>query len=258
MTDRPLGVVEFGRALLVANDLDPVYTLLWHADWRESDPVRFRRWLLAYWCFYHVGTASWAADGQDAGCYWERMRTAAGSKAYPRSSERRHFRGENARKSVEYLGSRGSGALWDDLLQAGPAAADVVAAVRRWVGFGPWIAFKVADMLERLAVRPVTFDLDTAMYDSPRKAAEDVWDAEFPPRESSPQERLAAVLGLLSTGLGSEPAPPSFDRPLGFQEYETVLCKWKSYRSGHYHVGEDVAACRAGWSGSPGPGQPNH
>ena len=237
-----------------------MYVVLWEAGLSESE---LRRWLISYWCFYHVGTASWAVDG--GGAYWDRMREAAGSKVYPRSAERRHFRGENARKSVEYLYSRGSYGLWLDVLQAGPTAADVVTAVQQWQGFGPWIAFKVADMVERLGIRPVRFDLATAMYDAPREGAELLYNSEGKPGSKYtevPEWAVGRILDELrfdtptvrgdpkTTGTfsfsGATMAPPRYERQINVQEAETILCKWKSYMNGRYHVGEDVAAVRKG------------
>jgi hypothetical protein len=284
-TEGKLTVYDFGRRLLEAGDLDPVYTLLWEAH-KTGDLVGFSRdrWLIAYFCFYHVGTASWiTGDSPFDSSYWDRFETAAGSKDYPRSSERRHFRGENARKSVAYLRERGSH-LMNDLFSAGPHAADVMAVVKQWVGFGDWIAFKVADMVERLAIRPVTFDVRTVMYDSPRKAAETLWRLEGEPHAGAGDavggwaiERVLHHLACPGSGAGAVKriyrrealevlptpssdyeerledwgrragfAPPRFERPLGPQEAETILCKFGSYLKGHYHVGEDVAACRKG------------
>lgn len=258
-----LSVYEFGRALLDANDLDPVYVLL-HEAGLESDLLR--AWLIGYWCFYHVGTASWVAAGYDQHGekgYWPRMRSAAGSKDYPRSAERRHFRGENARKSVAFLEGEGLEGLWKGISGRGEwgAASDLIEFVKtEWVGFGPWIAFKIADMVERLGIAPVRFDAATAMYDgSPTEAAKLLYAAERPgaPAPKSPAE-VRAVSGwaaarvLSSQELTGRAAPPAHDRPLGFQEAETILCKWKSYLGGHYHVGEDVAACKKSLGRFPG------
>ena len=107
---------DFGRRLVQTNDLDPVYVLLHNAPMSKE---QLHQWLLAYWCFYHVGTASWIA--QNSGGFWNRMKTAAGSKEYPRSSERRHFRGRNAANSVAYLEDRGIESLFSDVIQNGRA-----------------------------------------------------------------------------------------------------------------------------------------
>lgn len=243
--DTTMSVLDFGRALVETGDLDPVYILLWEA---KLEPEVLRRYLIAYSCFYHVGTASWIVDvrGKDEGAYWSRMERAAGSKDWPRSSERRHFRGENARKSVTYLKRRGVAALFQDLRSCGASARQAVEVVKQWVGFGPWIAFKAADLLERLGIQHLEFDESVAMYDSPRKGVELVWDKYHGPEESSPGQRLDWVLGYLIQGLGRLKAPPGRDRQLGLQEYETVLCKWHSHLNGHYHVGKDIAEVRHG------------
>jgi hypothetical protein len=45
-------------------------------------------------------------------------------------------------------------------------------------------------------------------------------------------------------------APPRDDRPCGAAEVESVLCKFKSMRGGHYFVGKDIKEVRhalQGW-----------
>jgi hypothetical protein len=203
-----LGVYEFGRRLVETNDLDPVYVLLWEAG---METRQLEAWLLAYWCFYDMGTASWIAESYfDRGTkastsFWDRMDTAAKSKDYP------------------------------------------------------WISFKVADMLERLDLCRVEFN-DTAMFlfDSPRKGAElmeQVHGTETRTRGATlPTEQwaVASIISRLacaetgdkqSKGYYSLLAPPRLERLLGPQEAETILCKWHSYRKGHYQLGEDIEAC---------------
>lgn len=244
-TNEPkLDIYQFGRELLKIKDLDPVYVILHHHQWPSSDQLM--DWLVAYWCFYHVGTASWIAQSADG--YWKRMEQAAGSKEWPRSSERRHFRGQQALNSVAYLKSRGVDKLFEDLMKAGPTAADVTEAVQKWKGFGPWISFKVADMLERLGMRAVEFDMDTVMYSSPQEAAELLWRVEHPGqgRRAEDKGEGAWAIDQVLYELGPIKAPPGYERLLNAQEVETILCKWKSYMNGHYHVGEDVTAVRNG------------
>jgi len=244
-----LSVYDFGQALLDANDLDPVYALVVHTP---MDLAQLERWLLAYWGFYHIGTACWIAERQEG--YWDRFFAAAGSKDYPRSSERRHFRGDNALKSVTYLRGVGLESLFGYFDQSSfrpypLQASQVMGYVQSWVGFGPWIAFKVADMLERIGYCDITFSLDDVMYDSPAKAAMTLWEMEGQPHAGFNNQGSWAVQRILSNLLlpdGTLPyAPPRGFRPVGFQEAETILCKWKSYLGGHYEVGEDVLHCRA-------------
>lgn len=198
------------------------------------------RWLLAYWCFYHVGTASWISEGD----LWKRMRTAASSKDYPRCPERRHFRGENARKSVEYLEGCGLTKLYDPLLRS-RTCEEVMQEVRRWVGFGPWISFKVADMLERLNLASIAFGVGSVyLFESPKKGAERLKSELGSDIREEDLESWA--VGEILGKLGKVLAPPRFDRPIGVQEAETILCKWKSHMDGRYEVGEDIHQCRKG------------
>lgn len=233
-----LDIYEFGRQLLETGDLDPVYILLWEA---QLEPEFLQRFLIAYWAFYHVGTASWIVDQPD---YWGAMERAAGSKYWPRSAERRHYRGENACKSVAYLKNRGVSGLFEPLLGVVCGMEYITQIVQTWVGFGPWIAFKVADMLERLDLADVRFTVDSVLYDSPLKGARDLWAAESgtPP----PEDVGSWAVEHLMDNLGSYKAPPRYERLCNPQEMETCLCKHHSYLGGHYHVGEDVTACRRG------------
>lgn len=245
-----LSCYEFGRELLKRNDLDPVYVLLHEA---QLDLERLERWLLGYWCFYHVGTASWVTSVTNEPAYWLRMRMAAADKQYPRCHERRHFRGELASKSVEWLARRGVRELFRPLrLSQAYPLSEVMEYVKTWVGFGPWIAFKVADMLECLGLCRVVFDTGAmSLFDSPRKGAALLWATEHrgrPPVKGEVEGwAVNRILDELSLIDGKPPfAPPRYERPLNCQEAETILCKWKSYRGGHYQIGEDVTGCKRG------------
>lgn len=238
-----LNVYQFGTELVKTGDLDPVYIMLWEADMRFSI---LRKWLLAYWCFYHSGTASFVSDSYN---FWEAMREAAGSKDCPRGKERRHFRADNAIKSVEYLSSRGIPSLYKDLEMSAHSVIPVTNNVQTWVGFGPWISFKVADMLERLDIKEIEFDPeDTAslLFDSPRKGVDCLWSSEkfvatFNPAGSN-MSRWA--IEKICRKLRSLKAPPRYERPIGAQEAETILCKWYSYLNGRYKLGEDINSLR--------------
>lgn len=239
-----LGAYAFGERLLSTGDLDPVYILLWEARFEQN---LLQRWLLAYWCFYHTGTASWIVDQSN---YWQAIKTAASSKTYPRGHERRHFRGSAANKSVLYLEHQGLSRLFAPL--TGSAAVNyssIAAWVKSWYGFGDWIAFKVADMLERLAILRVQFDVQALnLFDSPREGARLLWNqyAEGDPPEHVQAwavERLLNYFNAPSNSVSSHLpalAPPRHERPLNVQEAETILCKWKSYLNGQYHIGADI------------------
>jgi len=237
-----LELIEFGKSLLDNEDLDPVYTVLINSNMSK---VQLRKWLLAYWCFYHSGTASWITYKKD---YWNAMMTAAKSKKYPRCPERRHFRGDNATKSVNYLSDVGLDGLFKPIDVKKPIqSTEVMLHVQRWVGFGPWISFKVADMLERVLGVPVVFPVeDVFLFDSPKVGASLAQDRYRNPSEATEdvRERNRWATEHILESLDGYLAPPTFDRPLGPQEAETILCKWKSHLNGHYEVGEDVEALR--------------
>ncbi len=245
-----LSIYEFGCRLLETKDLDPVYVLLHHTTMSE---LTRRRWLLAYWCFYHVGTASWIAEEPAEYNFWVRMKTAANSKEYPRSSERRHFRANNAIKSVTWLESKGLNQLFTPLRKFS-TSTEVINYVKTWVGFGPWIAFKVADMVERLGIAKIEFGVDDAMlFDSPQEGARLLWNKERPNEAEPTKSTIAAwavsrILQELQLTKHVK-APLSYDRNIGVQEAETILCKWKSYlvsNGGRYLIGEDIDHCLKG------------
>jgi len=106
--------------------------------------------------------------------------------------------------------------------------------------------FKVADMVERLALAPVEFTVGAALYDSPRKGAELLWEVTHGLGAAGLPEAGPWALEYIVTSLSGHTAPPRQERPIGVQEAETILCKWHSYMGGHYHIGEDVAGCQQG------------
>lgn len=236
--DNLLSIYEFGRQLIDTQDLDPVYVVLYHSEWK--DRRQLEKWLLAYFCFYHCGTASWISDQGD---YWKAMEVAAGSKAYLRSSERRHFRGSAALKSVAWLRERGVPTLFAPF-HGTLVLKDVMNYVKTWYCFGDWIAFKVADMLERLNLCKVVFKPEDvfSMFESPRKGAEAMAERHGPAIGEVPMWAHNKLKAILGTKL----APPSLNRPVNIQEYETILCKFSSYLKGHYHVGKDIHEVRHG------------
>lgn len=228
---------EFGRALVETNDLDPTYVALYHAG---LEPKHLRAWLMGFWCFNHPVTASWVAEVPSQ--FWKRLKEAAGDKEMPRGNYRRHYRGQQAARSVDYLESRGLDSLFADITDAGGTAELVTDAIRGWVGFGPTVAFKAADMSERLGICPI--DFGTAYHllpDTPRKGAELLarMEGNF---DAMAGDTPRWAVGRVLQELGRMDAPPGYERKLGFQEAETVLCKWKQNRTGGYDIGIAVTS----------------
>jgi hypothetical protein len=258
-----LNIYDFGAHLLETGDLDPVYIALNKA---ELDPAHLARWLLAYWCLYHCGAASWLSE-QEGANFWGNLIIAADNQLpaptggrWPRGSERRHFRGEASIRAVvgmrERFGDRPEQVisyLLDGVEPGGDGLpfAEVAARAKGLPLFGPWISFKVADMLDRLGIAEIDFDQAAVfMFDDPAKAALMFWREKMGLIETAqPKDRdmvIGQVVDHLSEHFKTFEAPPLHDRPVGLQEIETILCKWKSHRNGHYPLFNDIEEIRHG------------
>ncbi len=108
-----LNIVSFGEHLIKSQDLDPVYPALTklfpkrHKSMTEFN--KLSRWLIAYWCFYHCGFASYASELGE-GFFWDVLMDAAQNEVptpmgtrWPRGHERRHARGSQGIKMVQHL-----------------------------------------------------------------------------------------------------------------------------------------------------------
>jgi len=270
MAYEKLNIQDFGRQLLETNDLDPVYVALhkllsqdiWTLD-------QIKRWLVAYWCFYNCGFASYISEFE-RDQYWNEMFVAAENEVecpagcrYPRGAERRRFRGKNATDAVTMLNLNynrpedmvdfiiGENHLETQCFKA------ICDRVKQHRGFGPWIGFKVADMIDRILGISVDFDQAAIfMFKDPVKAVIMLWrQATGYGKEARPKD-LPATIGQVVATLTDEfkefKAPPLYDRPVGLQEVETVLCKWKSHMNGHYPLLKDTIEINEGlapWAG---------
>lgn len=262
MTAAKLDVRDFGDALIRSGDLDPAYIGLHGAALPRP---QLARWLLSYWCFYHVGAASYMSE-QEGEAFWDAMLLAAAnnvspkvrglpSDRWPRAAERRHFRGEKCVSAVSSLRERHPTRPEDLVLRLissvdSPFLTEkkVMGWVQEWPMFGPWIAFKAADMLERVAGVPVKFDSNLGMmYEEPARALKVISeDYDYMGTRYDRQWWY----NNLSLYFRRHLAPPARDRTCGPQELETVLCKWKSYLGGHYWLGKDTREHRealVGW-----------
>lgn len=248
-------IEQFGRQLITTGDLDPVYIALRRAEFDEG---QLRRWLVAYWCLYHCGVASYISqfEGRE---FWQKLSEAARNETqtpigtrWPRGSERRHWRGQQAVSSCNALWTR-YGDEPEQMVDyiAQPAAApltfqQVSARAQEHRGFGDWIGFKVADMVDRVIGVPVAFDEAAVfMFKDPEKAALMLWEQrEGGQYEGKVRPKREVILHGVTEHLIKEfsdlPAPPLGDRPINIQEVETVLCKWKSHCNGHYPPGNDI------------------
>ncbi len=243
------------------------------------------RLCLAYWCFYHLGAAAQLAEIKQPSKFWEAMMHAArnegarpdGSKPWPRGAERRHFRGAQAVDAMaelvnRYPHSKGphavAGMLGVQPFAGAPTTyADVARSVQTHRGFGPWIAFKIADMSERVLGCNTDFsNCHLGIYKDPRQGAavallewsEDRrgkykdrygWEASLWDYPITDNE-LASTVAHYVNVFKSYKAPPDGSRPVNVQEVETIFCKYKSHLKGHYPPGKDTRELRhalKGW-----------
>jgi hypothetical protein len=251
-------VEDFGRKLITSKDLDPVYVMLV----RSGLPTGLlEKWCLAYWCFYNVGVASFMAEAPIED-FWDLMYEAADNDEslrgfrWPRGTERRHFRGVQATNAIT------------ELMEHYPIPNEVFlefqslnlltyASISRiaqgWRGFGPWISFKVVDMLDRVMFYDIDWsDCNLDFYTDPLKGgtavvhaleygSPDGWRPQFDELSlQGRQANLAKAVDYLKDQFKDLKAPPSDDRPIDIPEIETVLCKWKSHLNGHYPMGKDT------------------
>lgn len=246
-----LDVSTFGRHLIESGDLDPVYIALPRA---VQDEEQLHRWLIAYWCYYSCGFASYASEHRGDE-FWKVLMTAAENIVpaptggrWPRGHERRHARGAQGIKMVKGLEQR-YGCVPEDIVgyvvENAPSYEGVANRVREHTLFGPWISFKVCDMVDR--VLGIHMDFSEAvvfMFDDPAKAALMLWRQHFQlPESARPKDQAAVIHGVvenLKETFKDLKAPPLFDRNIDLQEVETVLCKWKSHMNGHYPLNNDI------------------
>lgn len=272
-----LNLVEFGDQLLRTGDLDPVYVAV---DNAALDRATLARLCIAYWCFYHLGAAAKLAEISKPAAFWKAMQAAArnldkpdGTKPWPRGAERRHFRGEQAIAAMAELEFKyGKFKYAEDMLAQFVGAGSeqpmtfksVSASVKSHRGFGDWIAFKVADMCERVLDYDVDFgDCHLGIYKDPRQGAAvaylsamgarymigdvelPLWD--YPITDAQLAETVERYVKYWRKRKFK--ALPSRKRLVNVQEIETIFCKYKSHLKGRYPVGKDTSEIRHGLTG---------
>jgi amino acid-DNA transferase-like protein len=255
-----LDIETFGRVLITSGDLDPIYIALARPEATGNDLDQLKRWLVAYWCFYHAGVACWLSEFEGKR-FWDELMVAAQNvepaptgERWPRGHERRHARGAQAERMVNYMRARYDKAekmvdyIISDNGETWPKGLPfemVSGRTQEHTLFGPWIGFKVADMVDRVLGVPVNFFHGAIfMFDDPTKAAIKLWAIKAGMAEGAwPKDKdkaIGQVVNYLIREFCDLKAPPFMDRPIGLQEVETVLCKWKSHLSGHYPLFNDI------------------
>jgi hypothetical protein len=241
--------VKFGAELIRSGDLDPVYFGL--AALPEAQ--RFRT-ALAYFCLYHLGAAGKIGEAEGTK-FWDGLEAAARNddRRWPRGSERRHWRGKAAVDCAGWL--RANYETPEQVIYSWYNRAHsnrfsfVSEEVKKTPAFGPWIGFKVADVMERCLGLKVDFaDCNLGFYREPRAGAALLLTGDADARISNAE--LTGVVEAILDRIGPVKAPPDRKRRINVQEAETCLCKYKSHVNGHYPVGKDLREVRhalEGW-----------
>lgn len=246
---------DFCATLLTKFDLDPIYPMLVNAVVDGAmDGDTLKRWLLAYWCYYSAGTASFIAECP-SNQFYDAMRAGfSGEGQYPRGHERRHFRGKNGLKAIEHLESFGPAEKVVDFiykldyLGKQQTYGYIAERAMKFTLFGPWIAWKICDMGERVLCLDIDFyGTSLYMYKDPVQggALYRFGDWQHPITEAE----LAEVVKAIECEFTNYLAPPHLDRPINVAEVETILCKYKAHIKGHYPPLFDIGEIRHGLQG---------
>lgn len=235
---------DFGEDLILTYDLDPIYPMVAATD--MDDDMR-KRWCLAYWCYYHAGVSSIIAES-NVGNFYNVMRSGV-AHGWPRGMERRYFYGDLANNTIDGLEKFGSPEKVVDTMIQHSDFGGANNAVQSFYGFGSWIAWKVADMADRVLQIDIDFsDTSLNMYKDPKQGAAYIFkgDKKYPITEAE----LDWVVWEMEAAFSGLYAPPFQDRRINIQEVETVLCKYKAHCYGFYPYGNDtihVAKALEGW-----------
>lgn len=250
-----LDILTFGRHLVTSGDLDPVYIALYRLLAVEGGwgLAQVQRWLVAYWCLYHCGAASFLS-GKEGADFWEGLESAAVNDnpappggRWPRGHERRHWRGRQAVLAWRLLKDTypQPELMVQYIIGAGHKFEDVAGRAKEHRSFGPWISFKICDMVDRVLGHRVDFTQAAVfMWEDPKKSALMLWRQHMRlPEGAMPKDTQRAIDGVvefLREKFAGYMAPPRQDRPIDLQEIETILCKWKSHMNGHYPLNNDI------------------
>lgn len=229
---------DMGYDMIATQDLDPIYTIAAASNMGDD---MLKRWLLAYWCYYHAGVSSYVAEGKPGQFYdrmWEGSGLDGGDK-WPRGMERRYFYGQQAANLLNGLEGYGGPEKIVNAMTNHYDFQSIASAVEGFTGFGPWMAWKVADMAERVLCYDVDFsNSEIGIYKDPVMGAAFILTGDKSYDISS--EELASVVDDMESQLSHLKAPPYYDRPINIQEIETVLCKYKAHCYGFYPLGNDT------------------
>ena len=211
------------RELIRINDLDPTYTMihrgrqLWGDGWANQ-------FCLHMLMFYDVGEAAKAAV-VEPNQFWDYV--IDNFSVCKRGVERRHFKAANGLSSISDLSREIPDPRFAFKRFQGRTLAEVTQRFSDIRGFGPYFIWKACDYLDRCMGLPVDYSgADKFLPSEPAKAAKAFW----------PDKTLAESIQIVVDEIEQYLAPPTYDRPCGPSEAETVLCLMKGYFITKVHV----------------------
>lgn len=226
--------LNFMVAINNTGDIDPTY-YAFRGIRNDLSDKDVKKMLVSQLMFYDIGISCMLTETPDDK-YWDTV-----DEIYPtcrRGKERRHFRGENGRKSIASIKPFGSPDKFWDAMYA-DNYIDIRNNFKNISGFGDYFIWKYADYCDRVFDMPV--DMKGAI--------------KFLPKEP----RLGSVIIANEIGLDDPDnfeavmkhcieecnkigllAPPAFNRPVDILEMETCYCGYKHVMAGTDYVGSDI------------------
>lgn len=238
MTDRLADYERWHHAQVLTGDLDPAYGVLrWIADERRLDAEQ-RAWLcVCHVTQYHLAsTLTMFGRYPTAAALPSTASAAVGLLDLPSTTERRAHR--DPRKLVHHaLALRDALAPAGVVRYLGHAPEGVVSwqtvterIMQVW-GNGRWAAYKLAELLQKVAGWPISAPDAGHRYSSgPRKGLNDLYGG-LPEGQDDLSVR---VLDAVTQGLADRLGEPDL------AQVETSLCDFHSLVQGHYYLGHDI------------------
>ena len=248
---RKLSIIDFGAHLLTSRDLDPIYIAL---NKCAFDSGTRNRWLTAYCAFYSAGFACWASEQETAG-YWSALHTAAVNEVptpfgerWPRSSERRHFRGEQAKKAIiawKEKYEENPECMMEYISEGAPSFTQTYERAKQHRSVGAWMGFKLVDLVDACMGYEIDqSDIMLFMYDTPRESLLRRWQEKYQlPATAKPRDEEAVIRGMVQYYqdiFKDHTIPHKPGKPLDMFCLETIFCKYQSHLNGHYPLYNDI------------------
>jgi Alpha-glutamyl/putrescinyl thymine pyrophosphorylase clade 2 len=215
-------------------DIDPTYYAFRgiRQDLGEKD---VKKMLVSMLMFYDIGVSCQLTEVPDD-AYWCKV-----EKIYPdcrRGSERRHFRGENGKKSIASIKPFGSpDKFWDAMY-----AKDYLTIRENFAnisGFGDYFIWKYADYCDRVFDMPVDMSGAIKFLPGEPRDGSKIIANEMGLKDENNFEATIDYCLSEARGIGLK-APPAFERPIGLLEIETAYCMYKHAVTGNDYVGNDI------------------